>query len=301
MLNNQMNILFKTFEKYPLDEIGLNIYALADAAQDKKFLTYLNNLRIKCLLKEASGEKAREISPHLIALPKDFESIEWSWISKNISGTPQMTIIVTKLSFEELYDHLRKFLEVRFEGGLEMILAFWDPLILATLIGNNKDKKLYVAGPVLDYEQSSTFLGPVQSWWYWDRLGELQVLFGLNKIYEHYEKNKIEPLVFSAEQEELMVEATFPDNIIYYLKLNNSFLIREISDIDLYDFVTSSIPEARLYGLSGTRDILNFICLKLIYGNDYLNISKVNDVLNLLKNKKIDMDEAMKLLVVKAS
>lgn len=301
MLNNQMNILFKTFEKYPLDEIGLNIYALADAAQDKKFLTYLNNLRIKCLLKEASGEKAREISPHLIALPKDFESIEWSWISKNISGTPQMTIIVTKLSFEELYDHLRKFLEVRFEGGLEMILAFWDPLILATLIGNNKDKKLYVAGPVLDYEQSSTFLGPVQSWWYWDRLGELQVLFGLNKIYEHYEKNKIEPLVFSAEQEELMVEATFPDNIIYYLKLNNSFLIREISDIDLYGFVTYSIPEARLYGLSGTRDILNFICLKLIYGNDYLNISKVNDVLNLLKNKKIDMDEAMKLLVVKAS
>lgn len=301
MIDNQINILFKTFEKYPLEDIGLNIYALADAALDKKFLTKLNNLRMKCLLKEASSDKAREISPHLIALPKGFESIEWSWISKNISGTPKMTIIISKLSFEELYDHLRSFLEVEFEGGLEMILAFWDPLIMATLIGNEKDKTLYVNGPVFDCEQASVLLEPIQSWWYWDRLGELQVLFGLNKVYEDFKKTKKKPLVFTSSQEELMVEATFPDNIIYYLKLNNSFLIKDIPEIKLYNFVTCSIPEARLCGLSGTRDILNFICMKLIYGNDYLNNLKVNEVLNLLKDKKIDMDEAMKLLVIKAS
>jgi hypothetical protein len=34
------------------------------------------------------------------------------------------------------------------------------------------------------------------------------------------------PLTFTVEQEEMMVEATFPDNLIYYLKLNNEFLIR---------------------------------------------------------------------------
>lgn len=301
MLDTQISTLFKTFEKYPLKQVGLNVYALADAAQDKKFLTSLNHLRTKCLLKEASGEKAKEISPHLIALPKDFESIEWNWISKYISGTPKMTIIVSKLTFDELYDHLRKFLEVKFQDGLEMILAFWDPLILATLIGNKKDKSLYVTCPVLDDEQSSIFLGPVQSWWYWDRLGKLQVLFGSNKFSENYEKKNIQPLNFTVQQEDLMVEATFPDNIIYYLKLNNSFLIKDIPDLELYKFVTASIPEARLYGLNGTRDILNFVCLKLIYGNEYSNIPKVNEVLDLLKNKKIDMDEAMKLLVVKSS
>ena len=59
-----MEVLFKTFEKYSLAEIGLNVFAIADAAQDKRFLSPLEHLRQKCLLKEASGEKAKEISPH---------------------------------------------------------------------------------------------------------------------------------------------------------------------------------------------------------------------------------------------
>ena len=67
MIGNQsLQIFFKTFEKYPLDQVGLNVYALADAAQDKTFLKVLEHLRQKCLLKEAGGEKAREISPHLL-------------------------------------------------------------------------------------------------------------------------------------------------------------------------------------------------------------------------------------------
>ena len=44
MIDNQsLQFLFKTFEKYPLDQIGLNIYAIADAAQDKKFLKVLEH------------------------------------------------------------------------------------------------------------------------------------------------------------------------------------------------------------------------------------------------------------------
>jgi hypothetical protein len=61
MIGNQsLQIFFKTFEKYPLDQVGLNVYALADAAQDKTFLKVLEHLRQKCLLTEAGGEKARE-------------------------------------------------------------------------------------------------------------------------------------------------------------------------------------------------------------------------------------------------
>lgn len=53
-------------------------------------------------------------------------------------------------------------------------------------------------------------------------------------------------------------------------------------NISAFGFSRGAI-EARL---NGTRDILNFVCLKLIYGNDYFNIPKVNEVLDLLKNKK---------------
>ncbi|MNT90281.1 hypothetical protein D3C72_2311540 [compost metagenome] len=56
MIGNQsLQIFFKTFEKYPLDQVGLNVYALADAAQDKTFLKVLEHLRQKCLLTEAGG------------------------------------------------------------------------------------------------------------------------------------------------------------------------------------------------------------------------------------------------------
>ncbi len=140
MIGNQsLQIFFKTFEKYPLDQVGLNVYALADAAQDKTFLKVLEHLRQKCLLTEAGGEKAREISPHLLQLPKDFTALEWEWIEKNIAGTTKMTIIISPLSFDYLYKHLRQFLDVEFDGGLEMMLAFWDPAILATLVGHKAD------------------------------------------------------------------------------------------------------------------------------------------------------------------
>ncbi|MFH4338948.1 DUF4123 domain-containing protein, partial [Acinetobacter baumannii] len=80
-----------------------------------------------------------------------------------------MTIIVSPLSFNYLFEHLRKFLEVKFEGGLEMFLAFWDPVILATLVGHKENKTLYVEGPVFNAQQIEDLLTPLQSWWYWDR------------------------------------------------------------------------------------------------------------------------------------
>ena len=149
-----------------------------------------------------------------------------------------------------------------------MFLAFWDPVILATLVGHKENKTLYVDGPVFNAQQIKDLLTPIQSWWYWDRLGKLQVIWGINERVEQLPYVQV-PLTFTVEQEEMMVEATFPDNLIYYLKLNNEFLISHMTDNELYQFVIKSIPEARAYNLFGTRDILNFICLKLIYKENF--------------------------------
>ena len=298
--NEKIQILFKTFENFPLDQVGLNIYAIADAAQDKKFLKVLEHLRQKCLLKEASGEKAKEISPHLVQLPQNFTASEWLWIEKNIAGTARMTFIVTPLSFDYLFKHLRKFLDVEFEGGLEMMLAFWDPVILATLVGHKADKTLYIKGPVFDPQQIKSLLQPIQSWWYWDRLRSLQCILGLNERVEVLPQVKT-PLHFTIEQEEMMVEATLPDNLIYYLKLNNSFLVDKMDDETLYQFVVKSLPEARMYDLSGTRDILNFICLKLIYKDQFNQDAELKVQLKRLKSKQLNMNEVMALTMNKTS
>lgn len=295
-----LDIFFRTFAQYPLDQVGLNAFALADAAQDHRFLKDLNYLKIQCLLKEATGEKAKKISPHLIALSNDFNAPEWGWVERYVAGSPNMTIIVTSLNFDSLYHHLRQFLEIKFDSGLEMMLAFWDPFILATLVGQDKDKTLYVDGPVLDQKQREDFLKPIQSWWYWDRLEHLHAIFGTNESIHAFPYSE-QGLHFSEEQEEMMVEATFPDNLIYYLKLNNSFLVDKFDDYELYQFVISAIPEARNYGLNGTRDILNFICLKLIYKENFLQDMKLQFVLKKIKDKQITMDDAMQTLMSKAS
>ena len=101
------------------------------------------------------------------------------------------------------------------------------------------------------------------------------------------------PIKLNAEQEEMLVEASFPDNLIYYLKLNNSFLIEKMDDYALYQFVIKTIPEAREFQLSGTRDILNFICLKLIYQDNFYTDLKLKEKLEKMRNKQITIDGLM--------
>ncbi len=295
MMNNthqRLKVLFKTFEKYSLERLALNAYAVADAAQDAKFLKSLVHLRQKCLFIEAAGEKAKAVSPHLLQLPQDFSAKEWDWLAKNVAGTSNMTIIITSLPFDLLFEHLRQFLEVKLDGGLEMFLAFWDPAILATLLGNQEDQSLYIKGPVFNEQQVENLLAPIQSWWYWDRTRSLQAIFGLNQKFEQLPVIAT-PLHFSVEQEERIVEATLPDNLIYYLKLNNSFLIDDMDDAQRYAFVINTLPEAREYTLTGTRDLLNFMCLKLLYKENFSLDEQLQKMLFKLKHKQISMDEVM--------
>lgn len=275
---------------------GLSIYALADAAQDKFFLSKWMHLPQRNLLTEAAGEKAAQISPHLIQLNSEMTSLEWIHIQKRVISTPKMTLIVSPLNFEEMYAHLRQFTNVRFDGGLEMFLAFWDPIILATLLGHQADETLYIQEQVLDKEQKQILLGPIHTWWYWDRLGQLQQITGLNLQSFQQSYDSQNPLCFSVDQEEKMVEATFPDHLIYYLKLNNYFLVENFTAWDLYQYVISALKQARRFHLQGTRDILNFICLKLGYQEHFEMDLQLQTVLLRVKEKQITMDQAMEML-----
>lgn len=288
--SHQLRLLFKTFNKHTLESLGLNVFALADAAQDQKFLKSFIHLRQQCLLVEAAGEKARAVSPHLLQLPVDFLAKEWKWLGNHVAGTPHMTIIISSLPFDSLFNHLRNFLEVQLEGGLDLFLAFWDPNILATLVGHD-NQTLYVKGPVLSEQQLKSLLMPIQSWWYWDRTGNIQVIWGEN---QYGDLTPVEtPLYFSEEQERLLIESTMPDHLVYYLKLNNAFLIDGINDLELYEFVVERLSKAQEYGLSGTRDLLNFICLKLLYQEKFDTDEKLQSLLSDLKNKDISMDDIM--------
>ena len=281
------------FEEYPSGEHKTYfIYALADAAQDSWFLKKNSHLHYRNLLTEAAGDKAAEISPHLVQLGHN-HNIEWQYISKRMVGTPRLTLIISPLDFDSLYSHLRQFLNVQFESGLEMYLAFWDPAILGTLVGQISDQTLYVKQQVLSDQQKKVLLEPIHSWWYWDRKDKLHKIIGGNgheslKFYDWQN-----PFTFTPVQEDMMVEASFPDHLIYYLNLNNPFLVEDFKEWELYPYVVKKIALAREYGLEGTRDILNFICLTLIYKNTFEQDELLQSVLLKVQNKMITIDQAM--------
>ena len=79
------------------------------------------------------------------------------------------------------------------------------------------------------------------------------------------------------------------------------FLFTRTDDHALYKLVIQSIPETRTYDLSGTRDILNFICLKLIYKDQFNQDTELKFQLNQLKVKELNMNEVMALVLSKTS
>jgi hypothetical protein len=57
-----------------------------------------------------------------------------------------------------------------------------------------------------------------------------------------------------------------PDLLIYYLNLNQVHLRDRLPPLAMHWFVRQQLVFARRQGLSGTRDLLNYLCLALIAG-----------------------------------
>lgn len=290
---SNLDLLFKVYADLPQSDASLYWYALADAAQDKRLPQALHSTRSACLLTQAAGEKAVQVSPHLVQLSDQFNDVQWQWIDQYAAGKPNLTLICSYLNFDQLFSHLQQFLDVTLEGGLEMTLAFWDPAILACLVGQEDDSTLYVQGPALSAAQKNLFLTPMHSWWYWDRKGDIHAIFGDRKelVYQG-----VIPLQFTAAQEDMLIEATLPDTLLYYLNLNNPLLIEAVPEDKRYEFICKKIADARSFNLNGLKDMLNFICVVLIYKERMNNDENILSVLERVENKEISMNEAMQLL-----
>ncbi|XID74108.1 hypothetical protein ACF3NA_05930 [Alkanindiges sp. WGS2144] len=133
----------------------------------------------------------------------------------------------------------------------------------------------------------------MHSWWYWDRKDDIHAIFGEREELVHKD---VIPLQFTAAQEDMLVEATLPDTLLYYLNLNNPLLIETVPEDKRYQFICKKIADARSFGLDGLKDMLNFICVVLIYKERMNNDESVLSVLARLKHKEISMDEAMQIL-----
>jgi Domain of unknown function (DUF4123) len=269
-----------------------NWYAIADSAQHKALPEILckESDLARCLLDAPSGSPLAAKAPHLVLLSRPtLDNFAWKWIARNAHALPCMTVIASELDFDQLFDHFQPFTEVLLPDGDDMFFAFWDPAILATLVGQTDDPTLYVKGPVLSERQRSTLTQGIAGWWYWDREGTLRSLpitIASSALVEL-------PLKLTQQQVDDLVEASVPDNLLSYINENQPELLLKLGAKENYKFVCQQLTRARTYNIEGTGDLVNYTCIAFAYGAKFDESTKLQELLLKVKAGVLILDEAL--------
>lgn len=276
-------------------------YAIADAAQHKALpgaLVHGSNLKQRCLFDTPQDSPIAAHAPHLVELPPPFTGnatphhSAWKWIERHAPEVPCITVLKSALNFDELHRHLRHCTEVLLPDGEDMFLAFWDPMILGTLLGQSDDPTLYVAGPALDVEQRARLTADIQSWWYWDRNG------GLRSI--HVEKLAAQPLFtplrLTYQQMDMLVEASVPDQVLHFVELNQAHLLNDMDARQRYNTVRDHLVQAKVLGLTGMSDMVNYVCAALIYGSAMKEDPQITNLLEQVRSHRLTLNQALEAM-----
>ncbi|WP_186157703.1 DUF4123 domain-containing protein [Burkholderia gladioli] len=271
-----------------------HVYALVDPAQDRALPAALQfaSARAVCLLDGAADVLA--VAPHLISIDEANYQRAGEWLEQRASRVPCATLLISTMSLEALARHLSSFIDVVLPDRTIMALAFWDPSILAVLNGAAGDSSQHVRGPVLTLGQKQAFLAPILEWWYWDRMGCLQAIDWSGEAAVNAVVAIQPPLHLDQNQVDELVEASVPDSILYYIRLNMPGLLLRIPEPAQYAFVRSQILNARKYGLEGTGDLVNYCCVALAYGDAFDALPEVAVLLEQVRSKVLTFDEFMK-------
>lgn len=271
-----------------------HVYVLADPAQDKTLPAALqfDSANAVCLFDGSVDVK--EVAPHLISIDEENYRLAAEWLEQHASNVPCATLIISTMPLEVLSRHLASFVDVVLPDRTTMALAFWDPAILAVLNGARGDDTQHVRGPVLKPEQKQAFLTSVLGWWYWDRAGCLQAI-DWNGSSASDARSEIQlPLTLDQHQVDELVEASVPDSILYYIRLDMPGLLLRLPESAQYAFVRSQILNARKYGLEGTGDLVNYCCVALAYGEAFDVLPQVAVLLEQVRSKILTFDDLMK-------
>ena len=93
-----------------------------------------------------------------------------------------------------------------------------------------------------------------------------------------------------------LVEAGVPDHVLYFVDLKQPHLLRDIPVKQHYAYVKLMLPGARAVGLSGMRDLVNYVCMTLIFGSQWSSDKRISDLLLKVKNGEMDFSRAIDLL-----
>lgn len=263
-------------------EAAFYCYAIVDAAQDQRLPQALSAQHSACLL--GTDVTIQQASPHLVALGEQAQLSTGTLrrLAQQWAGTSCVILLRSQLDFDALLQHLIDHVEVKVNKSTTMLLAWWDPAILAPLLGEPADRSNYVQGPIFTEQQRHSFLAPIENIAWWNRAGELQQsnLSHLEKSApadEHVKENPLLPLQFEPWQVRMMVKATLPDQVLYEIGLNQPNLLRGRDTYNSYRSACELLDAAEGYGIKAKQEQVTFVGAGFMLGERFYDVPFVHE------------------------
>lgn len=276
------------------------LYVLLDLAQSASLKALLPADDAQPLFGFERDSKEAQLCPWLVRLGTVGADLRKSQkqlldhVLRIVQTQPCASILVSDCDMTVLLAHLRRVTDVKLEGQPPLYLAFWDPAIVAALMGQTDIDTASRIEAVLEPEQRQLLMGPIAHWVCWSRSGRI---VAYTPAKDAVKPTGTLPIRMSKAQVNAMLAANLPDLLIYYLRLNQPALRDKLAPLPMYWFVRQQIAFAGRYGLSGPRDLVNYLCVALIAGERFDLLPSVKPVLAKVKAGNLPFDKAMDELI----
>jgi hypothetical protein len=279
----------------------LQLYLLLDAAQRRDLLAQMPQTGAEALFAFSRDSQEGRVSPWLVHLGLSGQALKkpqqgfLDAVLDVVQASSCATLLASEREQPVLMAHLRRAMDPRMPGKDSSYLALWDPAILAALLGQSDADTQSRIEAVLSPAQGRALLEPVSYWWCWSRSGRLHEY----AAGDFSEQAVSLPLSLSVAQVDALVQSSVPDLLIYYVNLNQIHLRDKLPPLAMHWFARQQLVYAHRLGLTGTRDLLNYLCVALTVGERFDQYPSLSPILARVKAGHLSFDKAMEEIATK--
>jgi hypothetical protein len=274
-LRNAISDIAEQISRFP----NAPLYALIDGAQIDNIEVKISKFRApfaKPLFDNTTEAALKEVSPWLVLADKNATQSKFIRRCLELQGASHsITWIISPLDSDALFQSLTQRTSATLSGNLDMMLRYFDTYRLPDLHS------------VLEEDQKNIFFGCANAWIYIDRQGEVAVIES-----SYAPQDAFTALVFTESQEQRILDASFPDELLRILQQDQAELVEEMPPQERYDQVKALVESAKNYKIENTKDLLYFCIVALSEGDDFNEQPKWAEILDKVKTGSASFAEA---------
>lgn len=232
----------------------IQAYALVDTSFHEglgKRLRRRYSGRLRDIYAETRLAELSDLSPCLIGLA-DTGDREWALadLLADCSGRPMLSFLTSALSLDALTLHFRQLVQITTEDELSWPLRFADTRIIPSLL------------EVLNTDQRTALLQPIEGWWIVSRSGEIGALSTCVNG-DSTAKWPERGLVLTDDQFARLVADSEADGLINTLSMAAPEALADRLPAEVFATVSRHCALSDRYGLSGSENRLRLALLAL--------------------------------------